>query len=101
MEDTLAALDRLLELERQAALRADVDALADVQESKRSVLERLTSRDAEHASMPALKLKAAANVQLIRHLVSCLNGMLTPVGSTYTAQGRSPTPSYGRSRGHR
>lgn len=101
MEPTLATLARLLELERQAALRADVDALVDIQQSKRSVLERLTSADAEHPDMPAIKVKAAANVQLIRHLVSCLNGMLTPAGSTYTAQGRSPTPSYGRSRGHR
>jgi len=100
MDDPVATLDRLLDHERSAALRADVDVLVDIQEHKRAALERLTQADADDPRMVLVRSKAASNVHLIRHLVSCLNGILTPPGVTYTAHGRSPPSAYGRSRGH-
>lgn len=100
MDDVIATLDRLLEHERSAALRADVDALVELQESKHSQFARLTQAHADDDRMDSLREKATANVQLIRHLVACLNGILMPNGATYTAQGRHPSSGYGRSRGH-
>ncbi len=100
MDDVIATLDRLLEHERSAALQADVDALVELQERKSSLIGRLTQSHAEDDRLQALRERASANVQLIRHLVACLNGILMSDGTTYTAQGRHPSSCYGRSRGH-
>ena len=98
-----AALDlsSVLERERTAAVTADVDALAQIQMEKRAALDALLQEgDVSEEEMNVLRSRALANVQLIRHLTVCLQGMVSPPAATYTAGGARPmggmTRSWGR-----
>lgn len=99
MSEVVREFAKVLESERQFALRADVDALAAIQEEKRALLAKLLESGAPEAETAKLKQRALSNVQLIRHLVVCLQGLITPEGSTYTAGGGRPMGTVGRSWG--
>ena len=95
------AFEQLLDEELEAALRADVDALIELQEPKRVALEALRAAPVEEESLEALRESARANVRLIRHLSECLRG-LADGGNTllYGARGRSfRMPRMGQRRG--
>lgn len=87
MSEAVTEFARLLESERMHALRADVDALVAIQEEKRAALEKLLASGAPETETRRLREKALSNVQLIRHLVACLQGLSAPESPTYNADG--------------
>ncbi|MEY4515428.1 MAG: hypothetical protein RLZZ450_7550 [Pseudomonadota bacterium] len=95
----VAAFGEVLGRERALALRADVDGLAEIQEEKRTLLQELLVSGAPDAETAKLKQQAFSNVQLIRHLVACLQGLSSPPASTYTAGGGRPSDAMSRSWG--
>ena len=100
MNEACAAFEQLLVEERKAALRADVDALAALQEQKRALLDAVKSSPEAARHAPQLLLNAENNLRLIRQLVSCLRLSLgVEEDPTYTSRGvRSISPE-GVSRG--
>ena len=84
----------LLDRERQAALSADVEALAELQEEKRAWLIRVKNGELEGSLAEDLIARAHSNVGLIRNLVICLRGVLGGDSEpTYTSRGlRSVAP---------
>lgn len=99
MSDIASVFGQVLDEERQLALRADVDGLAAIQDKKRELLSQLSSSDVPEREIAELKLKALTNVQLIRHLVACLQGLSAPPAPTYTAGGARPSSNQSRSWG--
>jgi len=99
MTDVVAEFAQVLASERLLALHADVDALETLQEEKREVLTRLLASDAPPEETQTLREQALANIQLIRHLVVCLQGLSAPEASTYTAEGARPLETMRRSWG--
>lgn len=89
-----------LATERAFALKADVDGLTAIQGVKRQLLDKLVASGASEAETAPLRERAMANVQLIRHLVACLQVLSQPAGATYdSGGGRSMRPvsrSWGR-----
>jgi hypothetical protein len=84
----------LLDRERQAALSADIEALAELQEEKRALLAKLKNGEFEGSISDELITRAHSNVSLIRNLVVCLRGVLGGDNEpTYTSKGlRSVAP---------
>jgi anti-sigma factor RsiW len=99
MLDVVAEFRKVLDSERAFALRADVDGLAAIQEEKRALLQQLLASGAPEAETAKLKQQALSNVQLIRHLVACLQGLSSPPAATYTAGGGRPSGAMSRSWG--
>ena len=99
MFDVAAEFDKALDHERKLALSADVDGLGAIQEEKRALLDQLLSSGAASTETARLREKATSNVQLIRHLVACLQGLSAPVGPTYNAGGGRPSSAPSRSWG--
>lgn len=100
METVVAEFSKVLDAERALALSADVDGLGAIQSEKRMLLDKLLASGASTEETEPLRERAMANVQLIRHLVACLQGLSQPTGPTYDAGGgRSLRPvsrSWGR-----
>jgi hypothetical protein len=92
-------LSSVLERERKAAISADIDALSQLQHEKRLAMAAMANDETSEDELGSLRSRAMANVQLIRHLTMCLQGMLAPQGSTYTAGGARPTGPVSRSWG--
>ncbi|MET0386133.1 MAG: hypothetical protein ABW321_09260 [Polyangiales bacterium] len=89
MSDVAEAFARCLAAEREAALKADFDALVLIQEEKRTLLP-LLKQSADPAVVEELSDRARKNLRLLRQLVMCVQGMLgVPAENTYTAQGQS------------
>ena len=99
MSDVIAEFAQVLETERQFALSADIDGLVSLQEHKREVLTRLLASDAPAEQTRELREQALANIQLMRHLVVCLQGLSAPEALTYTAEGSRPLETMRRSWG--
>lgn len=99
MENVVSEFTRVLESERECALRADVDGLVAIQAEKRTLLDQLLASGAPEAETAKLRERALSNTQLIRHLVVCLQGLCAPEGTTYTAGGGRPTEVVRRSWG--
>ena len=88
MQDVAQHFRSLLELEQDAARRADLDELVGVQQKKAAALQALASANLPDAELLEINALAAANVDLMRHLVGCLRGMLQPEPQQgYTARG--------------
>jgi hypothetical protein len=100
MEMVVTEFAKVLDAERAFALKADVDGLGAIQAEKRELLDKLLASGVSEAEAAPLRERAMANVQLIRHLVVCLQGICTPAGPTYDAGGgrslRPMTRSWGR-----
>lgn len=99
MNDVVTEFSKVLDHERMLAIRADVDGLAAIQEEKRALLAELLASGAPEEVTAPLKNKALSNVQLIRHLVVCLQGLSAPPAATYTAGGGRPSNAPSRSLG--
>lgn len=99
MNSLVAEFEKVLESERQFALHADVDGLGAIQEEKQALLQQLLASGATEAETRKLREKAIANIQLIRHLCSCLKGLSAPEGPTYTAAGGRNSGGMSRSWG--
>lgn len=88
--EALEAFARLLEDERQAAVRADVDALVSIQEPKRAALEAVRTLGLSGAAVDALATRARHNVALMRHMLECMKGLVgldEKDGATYAPDG--------------
>lgn len=97
MENVVAEFTKVLDAERAIALRADVDALGAIQQEKRVLLDKLLAANVPAPECDALRKKALANIQLIRHLVACLQGLSSPSDSpTYNAGGARPESALSR-----
>jgi hypothetical protein len=99
MQTVVAEFSKVLDAERAFALKADVDGLGSIQEEKRVLLQKLLASGATAAETGPLRERAMANVQLIRHLVACLQGISQPAGPTYDSGGERSTRSVSRSWG--
>lgn len=99
MSDVVFEFAEVLESERKFAVQADIDGLSAIQDEKRRLLDELLAADVPEAESLKLREKALANVQLIRHLVACLHGLIAPDSPTYTAGGGRPMGAMGRSWG--
>jgi hypothetical protein len=100
MQEAAEEFSALLDRERQAALRADVEALAALQEEKRGWLTRVKNGELEGSIAEELIARAHGNVGLIRNLVICLRGVLGgDTEPTYTAKGLCPVAPEGSLRG--
>jgi flagellar biosynthesis/type III secretory pathway chaperone len=99
MTEVIEEFAKILESEREFALRADVDALSAIQGQKQTLLDRLIATGAPEHETAKLREKALSNVQLIRHLVVCLQGLCAPESPTYTSGGGRPSGAVSRSWG--
>jgi len=99
MEQATDAFVALLEKERHCALCADVEGLGVIQEEKRQALAVLLDEQPSDEDLALIRAQSYENVRLIRHLVTCLQGILAPDGATYNDHGALPTGTNGRSRG--
>jgi uncharacterized coiled-coil protein SlyX len=102
MPSNYEALVELLEQERIAARRADMDTLLQLQEVKRQVIQKLARQELPPHQLNELTAKARSNIWLLRHLVQCLGGALGEENSaTYThSAGFHPSPPHGTPRGN-
>jgi len=87
MSEPFRELWELLEREQHAARNADVNALMDLQLSKRQIISSMAANDVTPPQREALTERAAANVVLIRQLVGLLRGAAGVQTSTYGRQG--------------
>jgi hypothetical protein len=100
MQEARVEFSSLLDRERQAALSADVEALAQLQEEKRAWLDKVKSGELEGSLADDLIARAHSNIGLIRNLVICLRGVLGGDSEpTYTSRGLRPVGREGNSRG--
>ncbi len=103
MQEDINALLALLEEERDAAIRADIDALADLQPKKQTIVDRLAQANPPRPMMVAIREMVTTNTALIHQLVSCLRGILLGTAQppdTYDAVGaRVATEPGGQRRG--
>jgi hypothetical protein len=76
----------LLEEERSAVRRADLERLVALQEEKRAIVRELES---EHADLDEIRRMARENIALMRHLADMLEVLVTgSSGATYGAYGQ-------------
>jgi hypothetical protein len=100
VEDAAAEFSQLLEREREAALRADVEGLVELQEHKRRLFDRVRRGELGGEIPNELVARAHANIGLIRNLVICLRGCLGgETEATYTSRGLRSSAPDGSSRG--
>ena len=100
MNAAAAEFSQLLEREREAALRADVDGLTLLQEQKRILLDRVKRGELSGAIPDELVQRAHENIVLIRNLVTCFRGCLGgEIEATYTSRGLVSVAPDGSSRG--
>jgi len=100
MIEAVEVFASLLERENLAARKADVDTLALLQDEKRSALAALSASVVPDDVLDALRARANENVLLIRHLTTCLQGMVSNGDTTYNAGGARPMGRLSRSWGH-
>ena len=102
MSEAARAFADALEVERKAALCADFETLLRVQEEKRELLPQIQSCP-DRELVDELSERARKNLQLIRQLLTCVQGMVgvasAPNGSAYTANGQSVQPDAATLRG--
>ena len=92
MSEAVQAFLAALEVERQAALCADFDTLLRVQDEKRELLAQVQSCT-DQALVDELSERARKNLQLMRQLLTCVQGMAGATNeSGYTANGQSFQP---------
>jgi hypothetical protein len=91
MSDPAQAFAEALEIERKAALCADFETLLRVQDEKRELLPLLQSHP-DRALVDELSERARKNLQLMRQLLACVQGMVGVTqesASAYTASGQN------------
>lgn len=91
MSDVVQAFAEALELERQAALCADLETLLRVQDQKRELLPLLKACP-DQARVDDLSEQARKNLQLMRQLLAIVQGMVGVTqesAAAYTANGQT------------
>jgi hypothetical protein len=89
MHEAAQAFARVLEAEREAATRADLDALLRIQDEKRELMPLVKAHAAPEVARE-LAEQARANLGLMRHLLACLRGYLSlDAEPTYSARGET------------
>jgi hypothetical protein len=92
---------KLLDEERTAARKADLETLLKLQEAKQEVARRIKPGEVSQRRLLDLADKARSNIWLLRHLVQCLQGAVcADCQTTYTASGERASPTSGFSRGN-
>ena len=100
MRSEAQELATLLDREREAARKADIETLVSLQEQKRVVMDQLRALSASPDEIDFLAASAQANIVLIRYLVQCLRGAIEGGDEgIYTASGARLAASAGRHRG--
>jgi hypothetical protein len=100
MKQEATQLLELLEQERDAARRADVERLIELQSLKQEALIRLESIDLPDSVRIRLVDTARSNIDLMRHLAQCLHGLLTcDAPNLYNASGAKAVGGPARIRG--
>ncbi len=101
MPEAAARFRDALAVERDAARRADVDALVAIQDEKRAALEVLREAGLPQELRDAFAREAQLNLELMHHLVSCLRGIVaSDGGAVYGKQGNvEVTAELGRRHG--
>ena len=94
------AFAEILDREHDAARRADVGSLLELQDAKREAMKRLRSESLSATEHDSLARHARANIAVIRHLVACMRG-LASIGAadTYTPTGQRSEAAVGQLRG--
>ncbi|MBI2896541.1 MAG: hypothetical protein HYY06_23485 [Deltaproteobacteria bacterium] len=87
MTSAARELEQVLERERLAAARADVDLLIALQDDKRLAIERLRQSASPPEIVDPLIQRARGNIGLIRQLVHCLGGILGEDSPVYSRDG--------------
>ena len=96
--DAVSRFRDVLGAERDAARRADTSALVALQEMKRQALDEVRAASPTPEVWDELAELARANLELMRHLVSCLRGIVGEPG-TYGATARVQVDDTGRDHG--
>ncbi len=65
----------LLEAEREAACRAEVDRLVQLQRRKRALLEPLRRQPPSPEEAERIAARSRANLRLLRHLAECFRAL--------------------------
>jgi hypothetical protein len=82
------AMTSLLEEERSAVRRADLERLLELQEKKRELVAAV-GEEASKAELEQIRRLARENVALMRHLTDMLEVLVTgKAGATYGAYGQ-------------
>ena len=90
MSDSVRDLADLLAREREAVLAADLERLTDLQDEKRTVLDRAIAEGAvDDATFQHLAEVARANIVLIRQLVTIHRALAGLEPASYGADGRA------------
>lgn len=89
MNDLNVELKQLLHEEREAALRADLDSLQEVQERKRQLLDQVAREEDSPSVDPALASMARANLTLMRRLVGLQRALSGVDAPGYDAGGKA------------
>lgn len=82
-------LAAVLDREKRAAARANVDELLLLQTEKREVLARLNAAGVAPEELQPLVEAARGNITLIRQLVLCLRGVLGADAAVYGPAGEA------------
>lgn len=96
--DAVSRFRDVLAAERDAARRADTASLVAIQEMKREALDAVRRAEPPAEVWDQLAQQAQANLELMRHLVSCLRGIVGE-SSTYGASARVQVGDAGRDHG--
>ncbi len=96
--DAVSRLRDVLAAERDAARRADSSALVAIQEMKREAIDAVREANPPQEVWDSLSQQAQANIELMRHLVGCLRGIVC-ISNTYGAQARVQIEDAGRDHG--
>lgn len=94
-----AELAQILDSERAAAARADVDLLIALQDDKRLAIEKLRRTDSPPEIVDPLIEKARRNLGLMRQLVQCLRGVLGEDSAVYSRDGATKAVPIRHTRG--
>lgn len=99
MSREAAQLAQILDSERAAAARADVELLIALQDAKRLAIDELRRTDSPPEIVDPLIEKARRNLGLIRQLVQCLRGVLGEDGPVYSRDGATRAAPIRHTRG--
>jgi hypothetical protein len=89
MSDAAQAFARALDAEREAAIKADFEALLRIQDEKRALMVAVKETTTPEVA-GELADRARKNIILLRHLLACLRGHLgLDSEPTYTSRGEA------------
>lgn len=83
-QNAIAALDFLLEREREALVEGDLDQLTDLFEEKRTLIDQVNDQtDAETETLQTLQAKALRNQTLLDNALQGIRSVATRMGTLH------------------